>query len=101
MADRWFLGLPYGENLTNFQRMSPVTHVGNAKTPTLILQGEADPTDSLGQSMQFYRGLQAYQVKSELVIYPREGHVFNEQVHLVDMYNRILGWIDTYVPEKN
>src|SRR5205823_11638833 len=34
--DRWFNGLPY-EHLESYAGRSPVTHVKNARTPTLIL----------------------------------------------------------------
>src|ERR1700741_4381231 len=38
--DRWFYGVPY-ENLDGFMRSSPVKYLKNARTPTLILQGDA------------------------------------------------------------
>ena len=51
-----------------------MSYVKNVKTPTLLLQGEADTTDPIGQSQQFYRGLKRYGVDSDLVLYPREPH---------------------------
>jgi dipeptidyl aminopeptidase/acylaminoacyl peptidase len=94
--DEWFFGLPY-EKLDGFIRSSPITWIKNARTPTLILQGEADTTDPIGQSQQFYRGLKRYGVKSDFVIYPREGHGIREEKHILDMYRRILAWFDQYV----
>jgi dipeptidyl aminopeptidase/acylaminoacyl peptidase len=94
--DEWFFGLPY-EKLDAFIRSSPITWIKNARTPTLILQGEADTTDPIGQSQQFYRALKRYGVKSDLVIYPREGHGIREEKHMLDMYRRILAWFDQYV----
>lgn len=94
--DRWFYGLPY-ENLAGFQHSSPIAFIKNAKTPTLILQGEADVTDPLSQSQMLYRGLKAYGVEAELVIYPREGHGLREERHRLDSLNRIIGWFDRYV----
>ena len=44
VGDEWYYGTPY-ENLAGFQKSSPITFIKNAKTPTLILQGEADTTD--------------------------------------------------------
>ena len=38
----------------------------------LLLQGEDDVTDPIGQSQQFYRGLKRYGVESDLVLNPRE-----------------------------
>jgi len=94
--DEWFYGTPY-ENLSAFQKNSPITFVKMAKTPTLILQGEADVVDPIGQSQQFYRGLKRYGVEAEFVVYPREGHGFREEKHIIDYLNRLTGWFDRYL----
>jgi len=72
-------------------------YVKNAKTPTLILQGEADPIDPIGQSQELYRGLKRYGVEAELVLYPRELHGFQEAKHRVDVEKRMLAWLEKYV----
>jgi dipeptidyl aminopeptidase/acylaminoacyl peptidase len=94
--DEWFYGLPY-EHLDRFQKSSPITHIKNAKTPTLILQGEADATDPVGQSQQLYHALKRYGVPAELVIYPREGHGLREEKHLLDRLNRVVSWYEKYL----
>jgi len=94
--DEWFYGTPY-EKLEGFIKSSPMTFVKNVKTPTLLLQGEADETDPIGQSQQFYRGLKRYGVDSDFVIYPREPHGLREEKHLIDRLNRIVAWFDKYL----
>ena len=94
--DEWFYGTPY-EKLDGFIKSSPITFVKNVRTPTLLLQGDADETDPIGQSQQFYRGLKRYHVESDFVVYPREPHGFREEKHLVDRLNRILAWYDKYL----
>ena len=94
--DEWFYGTPY-ERLDGFIKSSPITYVKNVKTPTLLLQGEDDTTDPIGQSQQFYRGLKRYGVDTELVLYPREPHGFREEKHLLDRLTRILAWYDKYL----
>jgi dipeptidyl aminopeptidase/acylaminoacyl peptidase len=94
--DEWFYGTPY-EKLDGFIKSSPMTFVKNVKTPTLLLQGEDDTTDPIGQSQQFYRGLKRYGVDSDLVLYPREPHGLREEHHLVDRLTRILAWYDRYL----
>ncbi len=94
--DEWFYGLPY-ENLEVFQKSSPITYVKNAKTPTLILQGEQDSTDPPAQSQQLYRGLKRYGVITELVMYPREPHSFREEKHQLDLLERMLAWFDRFL----
>jgi dipeptidyl aminopeptidase/acylaminoacyl peptidase len=89
--DHWFWGWPY-ERPEGFLRHSPFMYMQDAKTPTLILQGEADTTDPLGQSQELYRGLKHYGVKAELVEYPREPHGPREEKHNLDVLNRIVAW---------
>jgi dipeptidyl aminopeptidase/acylaminoacyl peptidase len=94
--DRWFNGLPY-EKLDLYAARSPVTHVKKVCTPALILHGENDLTDPLGQAQQFYRGLRQYGVKCEFVIYPREGHGNREEKHQIDVLQRVVRWSDTHL----
>ena len=96
--DEWFYGVPYDpEKVAGFLNSSPFVHLRNVKTPTLILQGDSDPVDPLGQSQELYRGLKRYGVETELVVYPREPHGFHEEKHLLDRLNRILAWYDKYL----
>ncbi|MGZ4787210.1 MAG: prolyl oligopeptidase family serine peptidase [Terriglobales bacterium] len=71
--DRWYFGKPW-ERTADAWRQSPLSGAGHASTPFLLLQGEADKTDPLGQSQEIYRALRQMGVPVELVIYPREDH---------------------------
>src|SRR3982074_78944 len=63
--DEWFYGVPYEpEKVAGFLNSSPFVHLKNVKTPTLILQGDADLVDPLGQSQELYRGLKRYGVET-------------------------------------
>jgi dipeptidyl aminopeptidase/acylaminoacyl peptidase len=94
--DEWFFGTPY-EKPQEFIDSSPITFIRNARTPTLILQGEGDVTDPVGQSQQLYRGLKRYNVETQFVLYPREGHGFREEKHQLDVLNRIIEWFDGHL----
>jgi dipeptidyl aminopeptidase/acylaminoacyl peptidase len=95
-GDEWFYGVPW-EKPEGFLNSSPFIHLKNAKTPTLVLQGDADTIDPLGQSQELYRGLKRYGVEAEMVVYPREPHGFHEEKHLLDRLNRILAWYDSHL----
>ncbi len=71
--DRWYFGKPW-EHMTDAWRQSPLAGVPHAKTPFMLLQGEADRTDPLGQSLEMYRALRQAGVSVQLVTYPREDH---------------------------
>jgi dipeptidyl aminopeptidase/acylaminoacyl peptidase len=92
--------VPY-EKPEGFLNGSPFLYVKNAKTPTLILQGEADPIDPIGQSQELYRALKRYGVEAEFVLYPREPHGFQEAKHRVDVEKRMLAWFEKYVKGSN
>ena len=94
--DEWFWGAPY-EKPEGFLNHSPFLYLKQAKTPTLILQGENDPVDPIGQSQELYRGLKRYGVTADLVLYPREPHGFQEMKHRVDMQKRMVAWLEKYV----
>ena len=71
--DRWYFGKPW-EHVEDAWRQSPLSGAGKAKTPFLLLQGEADGTDPLGQAQEMYRALRQAGVPVDLVTYPREDH---------------------------
>jgi dipeptidyl aminopeptidase/acylaminoacyl peptidase len=71
--DRWYFGKPW-EHEADAWRQSPLSGVGQARTPFLLLQGESDSTDPLGQSQEMYRALRQMGVAVDLVTYPRDDH---------------------------
>ena len=75
-----------------YLRSSPITYVANAKTPTLVLHGASDERVRLGQGKELYHALQALGVPTEMVIYPREPHIFQERHHQRDLLRRVADW---------
>ena len=71
--DRWYFGKPW-EHAADAWRQSPLARAGAAKTPFLLLQGQADVTDPLGQAQEMYRALRQNGVPVDLVTYPRDDH---------------------------
>jgi dipeptidyl aminopeptidase/acylaminoacyl peptidase len=71
--DHWFYGSPW-EHAEDAWRQSPLAGAAHAKTPFLLIQGEEDRVDPLGQSLEMYRALRQAGVHVELVQYPREDH---------------------------
>ena len=101
--DRWYFGKPW-EHMEDAWRQSPLSGAAHAKTPFLLIQGEGDTTDPLGQSQEMYRALRQEGVPVELVTYPRENHgplatgIFGrpspEPWHGFDGRQRIIEFID-------
>jgi dipeptidyl aminopeptidase/acylaminoacyl peptidase len=71
--DRWYFGKPW-EHREDAWRQSPLAGSAKAKTPFMLLQGQSDVTDPVGQAEEMYRALRQEGVPVELVTYPREDH---------------------------
>gem|GEM_PF-480689 len=71
--DQWYFGKPWLHE-TDVWRQSPMAGVDKAKTPFMLLQGQSDTTDPLGQSEEMYHALRQMGVPVELITYPRVDH---------------------------
>jgi dipeptidyl aminopeptidase/acylaminoacyl peptidase len=79
---------------------SPLAHINNSKTATLVGHGLADTRVDPGQSVELYTALKIKGVPSGLVLYPREPHGLLEREHQLDYMGRILEWFDTYLKAR-
>jgi dipeptidyl aminopeptidase/acylaminoacyl peptidase len=95
-GDEWYFGAPW-EHPEVYARNSPSTYIASARTPTLILHGEDDPTNPVTQSRALYRALKRLGVETELVTYPGEGHLPRQELHQVDILTRMLDWFDRHL----
>jgi dipeptidyl aminopeptidase/acylaminoacyl peptidase len=71
--DRWFYGKPW-EHFKDAWRQSPLAYVAQARTPFMLIQGEGDTVDPLGQSLEMYRALRQQGVQVQMLQYPRDNH---------------------------
>ncbi|HEV2214981.1 MAG TPA: prolyl oligopeptidase family serine peptidase [Terracidiphilus sp.] len=71
--DRWYFGKPW-EHFADAWRQSPLSGAAHAKTPFMLLQGQADTTDPIGQSEEMYRALRQEGIPVQLLTFPRENH---------------------------
>jgi len=79
------------------RRLSPIMHSHKSTTPTLVIHGELDTCTPVGQAEELYAALAEAGVETELVIYPREGHVPAEYRHQLDYLQRKLAWFDRHL----
>jgi dipeptidyl aminopeptidase/acylaminoacyl peptidase len=76
---------------------SPVYHAHKCSTPTLIIHGEVDLCTPLPQATELYNALVEAGCRTELVVYPREGHGWTEREHQIDAWRRIEAWLDEHL----
>jgi dipeptidyl aminopeptidase/acylaminoacyl peptidase len=98
LPNSMMLAQPYDDQAV-YLRSSPISAAANMKTPTLILHGASDERVRLGQGKELYHALRARGVETEMVIYPREPHIFQERAHQRDLLTRVLAWYDRWLKE--
>ena len=69
----WMEGYPW-ENTEHYMERSPISYVGNVKTPTMVMHGEDDFRTPGSESVQFYRALKMRKVPSSYVVIPGAPH---------------------------
>ncbi len=77
--------------------VSPISFSSRIRTPVLIVHGAEDTNVPLGQAVYFHRALRHFGVEHQLVIYPREGHLFEERNHQLDLLRRTRAWFDRWL----
>jgi acylaminoacyl-peptidase len=92
----WFANKPW-EDTENYLKRSPLSYVGNVKTPTMLLTGEEDYRTPIAESEQFYAALKLQKVESAMVRIPGSGHgIANRPSNLVAKVASILAWFEKY-----
>jgi dipeptidyl aminopeptidase/acylaminoacyl peptidase len=95
----YFQGKPY-ENRAHYLEVSPIAYIENAKTPTLIFCGTADPRVPSPQSRELYMSLKNLGVPVEYIEFPGQGHgLTNPRYELVKMEAE-LAWFDKWINGK-
>lgn len=61
-----------------YARTSPITYIGQARTPTLIQHGEQDRRVPIPNAFELYQGLRDHAVPVRLVVFKGFGHGLNK-----------------------
>ena len=92
----WFSGVPW-EHAEEYLRRSPISLVGNVKTPTMLLTGEEDYRTPISESEQFYQALKLRDVDTVLVRIPGASHSITARPsRLIAKVAHVLAWFEKY-----
>jgi len=69
-----FFKKPFWEDPTDWLEESSLMHVGNVKTPTLIMTGELDRRTPIPQSEEFYQALKYRGIPTAMLRFDQEYH---------------------------
>lgn len=92
----WFAAPPW-EQPEEYWRRSPLSLVGNVKTPTMTVTGELDYRTPIAESEQYYQALKLRGVDTLLVRVPGASHSLDLRPSQLIARNRyILAWFAQY-----
>ena len=95
--DQWmvpFFGATVYQDPAVYAKSSAINFIKNVTTPELILVGDRDGECPAPQSYEMWHALKALGVKTELVVYPNEGHGFSNPLHSADRTARTIAWFE-------
>ena len=73
---------------------SPITHVDRIRAPLLLIHGANDPRVPLGEAEQIHAALVSRGIRSELLVYPDEGHGLQKLPNRLDAYPQAVAFIE-------
>ncbi|MEP3278200.1 MAG: S9 family peptidase [Stappiaceae bacterium] len=92
----WYLGGSFIDHLQTYLDRSPIFHVKNVKTPTLIQGGLLDDNVPHTQLQEFYRALKRVGVDTQLVGYPGVDHDYFPPKLYLKLLRSCMDWTDRH-----
>lgn len=84
------------EDPMEFAVRSPLHYVGNVKTPTMVMTGEADLRTPMTQSEEYYRALKMLKKETLLVRMPDEYHGWRRPSHQLLQQLYLMAWFEKH-----
>lgn len=97
-----YLAVEYGGRLhqrgimDRLWERSPIRHVGQVRTPVLLVHGLNDHNVPTSEAEQFFIALRDVGVEAEMVLYPRAGHGIRETDQRIDFIERSMAWYERH-----
>ena len=92
----WFPAPPW-EAQEQYWKRSPLSLVGNVKTPTMLLTGEADYRTPIGETEQYYQALKLRRVPTAMVRVPEASHGLTARPsNQIAKIENILAWFEKF-----
>jgi dipeptidyl aminopeptidase/acylaminoacyl peptidase len=91
-----FPGMPW-EQVEHYWKRSPLSLVGNVKTPTMLITGMEDKRTPMSETEQYYQALKLLKVDTVLVKVPGSPHgIAGRPSRLIGKVENILAWFKKY-----
>ena len=97
MVGRYWFGKNPWEDPEAFWARSPLSLVGNVKTPTMMLTGESDLRTPMSETEQYFQALKLRDIETKMVRIPGSSHSINKRPsNLISKVNHIIQWFDDH-----
>jgi dipeptidyl aminopeptidase/acylaminoacyl peptidase len=98
----WFFSEEYtGADPDAMRAQSPMAHVGQVQTPTLVVHSEQDWRCPPEQAQRYFSALKRGGVETALLLFPGEDHELTrsgQPRHRVERFEHILAWWAKHLP---
>ena len=95
-ANTRFPGQPW-ENFEAYWGFSPLSLVGNIKTPTMVMVGMDDLRTPPSEAKQLYHALKLRKIPTVFVEIPQASHgIANRPSNLISKISHIISWLNKY-----
>ncbi len=98
----WFFSDAYtGSDPERIAAQSPMAHVGQVRTPTLVMHSEQDLRCPLEQAQRYFAALLRGGVETEMLVFPGENHELSRSGspwHRKQRFEAILDWWGRHLP---
>ncbi len=95
--DQWmipYFGASVYDDPAVYAKSSAIDFIKRVKTPTLIVVGDRDGECPAPQSYEFWHALKTLGVKTQMVVYAGEGHLFHKPEDRKDVLLRMIAWFN-------
>lgn len=92
-----YYGGPWYDQPELYKKLSPLYHVKNVTTPTLILHGEQDIRVPTSQGYEMYNAIRRKGIEAQMVVYPRTPHGPREPKFVLDIMQRHIDWVEKHI----
>ena len=89
-------GTPW-ENPQGYEKHNPINHVGNWKTPMLVIHGAKDYRVVDTQGIATFNALQRRGIPSRLLYFPDENHWVLKPQNSILWHRTVIGWLDRWL----
>ena len=97
---RWEVGGTPLQTSDAIRDRSPIEHLADASTPTLVVHSADDRRVPIAQGLELLAALRSLELSTGFVRYPRESHRIAEPAHRVDLVCRTLAWFERHYSRR-